>query len=176
MKTKKKYCPSYLLAVLAVAAGVMIDQYTKFLAVVNLKNKDSISIIDGVFRLHYLENRGAAFGMLQGQKILFLVGGMIILAFLVYFYVKMPHTRHFLPLRVCMIGIAAGAIGNIIDRARLNYVVDFLYFELIDFPIFNVADIYVTVSAAFLIVLLLFYYKEEDMELVFSLHKKGDTL
>ena len=55
-----------------------------------------------------------------------------------------------------------------IDRVRLNYVVDFLYFKLIDFPIFNVADIYVTVAAVMLVVLVCFYYKEEDLERVFS--------
>ena len=70
---------------------------------------------------------------------------------------KVPHERRFIPLRICMLMIASGAIGNMIDRIRLNYVIDFFYFELIDFPIFNVADIYVTVAAIFLILLILFY-------------------
>lgn len=174
METNKRNYKSYLLAVIIASVGVFFDQYTKFLAVVHLKNQDSISLIDGVFRLHYLENRGAAFGMMQGQKVFFLIGGVIILALITYFYVKMPHTKHFMPLRICMIGIAAGAIGNMIDRARLNYVIDFFYFELIDFPIFNVADIYVTVFAICLILLILFYYKDDDIELLFSLHKKGN--
>ena len=72
--------------------------------------------------------------------------------------------RKYLPLRACAVLIAAGAVGNFIDRIRLGYVVDFLYFKLIDFPIFNVADIYVTVSTALFIVLLCFYYKEEDID------------
>ena len=59
-----------------------------------------------------------------------------------------------------------------IDRVRLNYVIDFLYFKLIDFPIFNVADIYATVSVALLIVLSLFYYKDEDFEQIFPPKKK----
>lgn len=117
--------------------------------------------------------------MLQDQKILFLLGGVIILAVFACFYVKMPHTKHFLPLRICMTAIAGGAIGNMIDRIKLNYVVDFFYFELIDFPIFNVADIYVTLGAAFLILLILFYYKEEDLELLFHLfslkHREDKT-
>ena len=76
--------------------------------------------------------------------------------------------KKFLPLRICAIFIASGAIGNVIDRVRLNYVVDFLYFKLIDFPIFNVADIYVTVAAVMLVILVCFYYKEEDLERIFS--------
>ena len=63
--------------------------------------------------------------------------------------------------------LVAGAFGNCIDRIRLNYVVDFFYFKLIDFPIFNMADIYVTVSAVALILLVFIYYKEEDLERIF---------
>ena len=73
-------------------------------------------------------------------------------------------TGRYLPLRLCAVGIIAGAWGNCIDRIRLNYVVDFLYFKLIDFPIFNVADIYVTVSTFTMALLICFYYKEEDFE------------
>ena len=66
-----------------------------------------------------------------------------------------------------LIFFAAGAIGNFIDRVSLNYVVDFLYFKLINFPIFNVADIYVTCSAFVIIVLGIFYYKDEDIDRIF---------
>lgn len=81
-------------------------------------------------------------------------------------------TKHFLPLRICAVFILAGAFGNMIDRVIRHYVVDFFYFSLIDFPIFNVADIYVTFSAFGLIILLLFYYKEEDLEQIFH-NRKG---
>ena len=86
-------------------------------------------------------------------------------------YTKLPLTKRFTPLRLCAIFLIAGAIGNMIDRVRQSFVVDFLYFELIDFPIFNVADIYVTVSTAVFIVLILFYYKEEELETI-KLRKK----
>lgn len=65
-------------------------------------------------------------------------------------------------MRIVLVFLSAGAIGNLIDRSVNKYVVDFLYFELIDFPIFNLADCYVTGAAAFLIILCLFYYKDED--------------
>ena len=75
--------------------------------------------------------------------------------------------KKYLPLRICAVLIVGGAFGNCIDRIRLNYVVDFFYFKLIDFPIFNVADIYVTVAAFLLVILILVYYKEEDLERIF---------
>ena len=78
-----------------------------------------------------------------------------------------------MPLRICSILLIAGAVGNLIDRVRLNYVIDFFYFKLIDFPIFNVADIYVSVGTAVLIILILFYYKEEELNLLLK-GRKGD--
>jgi signal peptidase II len=73
---------------------------------------------------------------------------------------------------MALVFIAAGAIGNLIDRVRLDYVVDFFYFSLINFPIFNVADIYVTFAAVVLVILLLFVYKEEDLEFLSFRTKK----
>ena len=72
-----------------------------------------------------------------------------------------------------MVLIASGAVGNMIDRVRLEYVVDFLYFVLINFPIFNVADIYVSVACVLLAVVILFYYKEQDLEFLSIRQKKG---
>lgn len=158
----------YTIGIIAVLLGVALDQYTKYLAISHLQD-NPISIIEGVFQLRYLENRGAAFGLLQNQQVFFLVVGCITLFLIAYLYVRMPQTRRFLLLRICMVSITAGAIGNMIDRVRFQYVVDFLYFELIDFPIFNVADIFATVATFGLIFLLLFYYKEEDIDLLFQL-------
>ena len=76
-------------------------------------------------------------------------------------------TKKLLPLRICAVFIFSGAIGNFIDRLKLGYVVDFFYFKLIDFPVFNVADIYVTVGTFILAFLLSFYYKEEDLDRIF---------
>ncbi len=153
----------YITGFLCVVLGILIDQYTKFLAVTQLKT-NPISIIDGVFELHYLENRGAAFGILQNQQIFFLIITVIMLIAIVFLYVRLPYTKRVLPLRICLIFITSGAIGNMIDRVRLNYVIDFLYFELIDFPIFNVADIFVTVSTFVIALLILFYYSEDEFD------------
>ena len=118
--------------------------------------------IENVFCLHYLENHGAAFGIFQNQQLFFLITTAIILAGIGYFSYKLPQDKKYLPLEIISLFVSAGAIGNFIDRLSYGYVIDFLYFELIDFPVFNVADCYVTCSAFFLIILIFFYYKEED--------------
>lgn len=159
-KQKKRLLLADFLGLIAL---VLADQFTKYIAVVHLKDQPAIQIIPEVLELNYLENRGAAFGMLQNQKIFFVFVAFIIIAMIAYVLFKMPEKRKYTMLHVFLILIAAGAIGNMIDRLRLDYVVDFISFVLIHFPIFNVADIYVTVATTILVILLLFYYKEEDL-------------
>ena len=143
---------------------VILDQITKNLAVLHLKDKPAIVLWDGVFELHYLENSGAAFGMLQNQKVLFVSIAVIILVIIGYLLIKLPRSKHYAILEILLVLIAAGAVGNMIDRVQYNYVVDFFYFKLIDFPIFNVADIYVSVSCVVLAILIIFFYKDSDFD------------
>ena len=82
--------------------------------------------------------------------------------------------KKYLPVQIISLFLIAGGLGNLIDRIRLGYVIDFFYFSLINFPVFNMADIYVTVSMAILFVLLIFYYKEEDFDLLFSFRAKKE--
>ena len=164
MKSKKKLW--LFLDLLGICALVALDQYTKYLAVIHLKDKPAYIIINGVLELNYLENKGAAFGMLQNQKAFFIFVAMVILGVIGYVLFKTPDQKKYRMLHVLLSLIAAGAIGNMIDRIRLNYVVDFIYFVLINFPIFNVADIYVTVSTAALIIMLLFVYNENDLSFI----------
>ena len=132
------------------------------MAVSYLKDKPAKVLIDGVFELNYLENRGAAFGMFQNQKILFVIIAIIMITVIGCIIVKLPLMKKYNILEIILVLITAGAIGNLIDRIKVDYVVDFFYFVLINFPIFNVADIYVSVSCVLLAILILFYYKEED--------------
>lgn len=148
-----------------------LDQWTKVLAVKHLMGQEPFVIWNGVFELHYLENRGAAFGILQGQKGVFLICTALVLAILAFYYNRMPVKKRYLPMRIVGILLGAGAVGNLIDRMMQSYVVDFLYFKLIDFPIFNVADCYVTVGAILLAILILFVYKDEELGFL-SLKKK----
>ena len=152
---------------------IFFDQATKGLAVRFLKGQEPFVIWDGVFELRYLENRGAAFGMLQGHQAFFLFTGLLVFAAALYFFRHVSADRKFFPIRMIAVFILAGALGNMADRLRLSYVVDFFYVRLIDFPIFNVADIYVSVGTAILAVLILFYYKEEELNRLLDGRKKG---
>lgn len=152
---------------------VGLDQFTKYLAVIYLKNQPDIVLWEGVFELQYLENRGAAFGIMQGQKLFFVLFTSIAMILIAWFFLKkIPDDKKFRFVDAICVMLFAGGIGNLIDRIRLNYVVDFFYFSLIDFPIFNVADIYVTVAAFAMVILGMFYYKEEDFDLIFPSKKK----
>ena len=151
---------------------ILFDQWTKSLAVANLMNQEPFVIVKDVFQLRYLENRGAAFGMMQGQQTFFVISALIAVAVITYVYFKLPWEKRFHPLRAVVLFIAAGAVGNLIDRLVLGYVVDFFYFELIDFPIFNVADIYVTCATIILALLILFYYKEDELDCLFPKKKE----
>lgn len=161
--------------ILLVLAGILLDQFTKLLAVVYLKGNAPISLIPGVLELRYLENRGAAFGMMQGAKIFFLIITPIILAAVIYALVKMPSDGKYRVLHILLDCVAVGAVGNMIDRIRLDYVVDFIYISLIDFPIFNVADMFVSISCVVGAVLILFSnkYKDEDFRFL-SWKSKGN--
>lgn len=144
-------------------AAIGLDQWTKLLAVKHLMDQSAYNIWNGIFELLYSENRGAAFGMLQGKQFFFLLVAIAVLSVAVFAVIRMPATKKYLPLHVIAMFLSAGAVGNMIDRFTRGYVVDFLYFRLIDFPIFNVADCYVTISMFFFIILFFFYYKEEDL-------------
>ena len=139
-----------------------LDQWTKHLAVLHLKGQEDIVWIPGVFQLQYLENHGAAFGILQGQQWIFFLLTLAYLIIAVWIYFRIPRTKRYFLLHLIAVLLTAGALGNFIDRITQGYVVDFFYVSLIDFPIFNVADIYVVVSFIALIICILFIYKDEE--------------
>lgn len=143
---------------------VLLDQLSKMWAVRVLKPGRVIPIIKNVLELTYVENRGAAFGILQNRQIFFLLITVVVLAGVALILGKVPDEKRYLPLTLCLLFVVAGALGNLIDRMSRQYVIDFIYFKPIDFPVFNVADIYVTLSAVLLILLFFFYYSEEEMD------------
>lgn len=152
----------FLIDIAVLLIMVFLDQLTKNIAVVKLKDQQAYVLIDGVLEFNYLENKGAAFGMLQNQKIFFVLIAVLFIAAIVFVLIKAPNENKYIKLHILLSLICAGAIGNMIDRLRLDYVVDFIYFSLINFPIFNVADICVTVSTILLIIMILFVYKDHD--------------
>ena len=134
------------------ALTVVIDQLTKILAVKFLKPVDTVPLIEGVLHLTYLENRGAAFGMLKDHRWVFMVTSTVaviaVLAFMMAGYKKYYNPLLFTGLSF----IAGGGIGNMIDRVANGYVVDFIDFRLINFAIFNGADSFVCVGAGLVVI------------------------
>ena len=164
MNTKKSLGVLYGLGVLLSVVLIWLDQFTKYLAVEGLRGKRPFVILPGVFELRYLENRGAAFGLFQNRQMFFVCAAVVIFLLIGFFYGRIPGGRRYLPMRICGVLICAGAVGNLIDRIRYQYVVDFFYFSLIDFPIFNVADCYAVIACILFAYLILFFYKEEELE------------
>lgn len=131
---------------------IAIDIWTKFLAENALKAIGTVPIINDILHLTYVENRGIAFGMFSGGRIYFVVISLIILALLSAVVLKTPKTSRTVWLKTATAFIYGGAIGNMIERIFKGYVVDFIDFRIIDFPVFNVADIAVCTGAAMLII------------------------
>lgn len=150
---------------------IFLDQYTKHWAVVRLKDNSPIIVIDKILEFSYLENRGAAFGSMQGKQLFFIILTFIFTIFLLYILYKVPKTKYYTPLICSVVILISGAIGNFIDRASQNYVVDFISAVFIDFPVFNVADIYVVCSMILIAILVTFYYKDEDFSFLYLKRK-----
>ncbi|MCR5116511.1 MAG: signal peptidase II [Lachnospiraceae bacterium] len=161
-----------LIYLLAAVLLIVIDQASKFWIAANLKGRENIVLIKKIFELEYVENDGAAFSSFSGKQAFLLVLTLFILAFVIFEFIRTPNDKKFIPLNITFTLLVSGAIGNMIDRVKQGYVVDFFYFVPINFPRFNVADIYITVSAVMLGIVLIFVYKEEDTAYLFTFKKK----
>ena len=140
-----------ILIIIAILFGVFLDQISKYLVVIYMELGESVDIIPGVFRFTYIQNRGAAFGSMSDNRWLFMVlSSIAIIAIIVFIFWKKPQSKLML---ASLIMICSGGIGNMIDRIRLGYVIDFL--DFCAFPklwmwVFNVADSFVVVGAGLL--------------------------
>ncbi len=146
-----------IVAVTALLVG--LDQLTKWLTVVYLKNGEPLTVIPKVLEFTYVENEGAAFGMLQGGRWFFVVLTTILMIALGVF-VLTGQFRRFRMFNISATLVLAGGIGNLIDRAIQGYVVDMIRVTFIDFPVFNVADCCVVVGSILLLIFFLFFYEE----------------
>ena len=151
---------------LDLAVLVALDQLVKLWAAARLQGEPVRPLIQGFLQLRYLENTGAAFGILAGfggaQVLLSVVKVVIIIAAAVYF-VKLPAEPRFILLRIPLLLMVAGGIGNLIDRVRLGFVVDMFEFAFVNFPVFNVADVFVTVGAFMFAIMVLFVVKDAPL-------------
>lgn len=139
--------------------AVLSDQIAKYLAVAHLKTAGSIKLIPGLLNLSYVENKGAAFGMLQNGRALFLVLTAAVLLLLLVYTLKTKPENILYKLSVSM--VAGGATGNFIDRALRGFVVDMLEFSFIDFPVFNIADVFIVCGSILFCVYIIFFEAKE---------------
>ena len=179
---KKNKVVLYITFLLTTLGLIALDQFSKILAINHLKDKEPIVIIKGIFELLYVENQGAAYGMLAGKISLFLIITFILVPIIIYSIFKISNIveyfgekvniKAFKILQIDMVIILAGAIGNLIDRITKGYVVDYFYFKLIDFPVFNVADCYITVAVAVMLIMCFFVLKEKELDYLMGSKKK----
>lgn len=167
-KTSCSKADMSLLFAVIVAICVGLDQWTKHLALQHLPLETARPFLPGLVELIRIENHGAAFGMLQGQLVFFLIATAAVCLVVLYVIYRLPAQKRYIPLVINLAFIIGGALGNLCDRVGRGSVVDFFSLIPISFPVFNVADIFVTCSAIAFILLFCFYYKEEE----FSFLKK----
>lgn len=142
----------WIILIVALAA----DQGSKWLAQTRLSQVDTVPLVNGVFHLTYTRNTGAAFSILKNQQMLLIVITSIAMLALFLWLLRLVPQDGNASLKLALVLVLAGGVGNLIDRIRLNYVVDMFDFTLINFPIFNVADCLINAGAIFLAWLVLF--------------------
>lgn len=149
---KKLKLFDYILYSAIIIGGIGIDQLTKWLAVKYLTKINTHPLIEGVLHLTYVENRGAAFGMLADHRWIFITVSTVTIAALAFLLYSARLGNKLYSIAVAM--IVSGGIGNMIDRLALGYVIDFIDFRLINFAVFNGADSLVCIGAGLLVVAL----------------------
>ena len=160
---KKLKAIYYVIYSAVILGGIGLDQLSKFLAVKLLAPIESVPLWEGVLHLTYVENRGAAFGMLADHRWVFMsISSVAIIAIALYLYSGRNTSKLY---TAALMMIVSGGIGNMIDRIALGYVIDFIDFALIDFAVFNIADSIVCIGAGLLILsLVLDIIKEAKAE------------
>ena len=150
---------TYFLMALFAAGAVALDQWTKALTVANIPLYMDVPVLDGLFHFTYVQNTGAAFSSFEGQQWLFALIFAVFTGIMGFELFK--NTMGFKPFeRWCLAAIWAGGLGNMIDRVRLGYVVDMIEVEFIRFPVFNVADCFITCGCVLLIAHLVLFNKD----------------
>ncbi len=143
----------YLITILV----IVLDQITKYLAVKYLKGSGSFVIVEDFLQLYYVENYGAAFGILQNRKVFFIIVTSIVIISIVFFLYKNPYNLNKI-MQIALSMLLGGSIGNLIDRIRLGYVVDFISIRIgkgYDFPVFNIADTFIVIGTFLIIIMVL---------------------
>ncbi len=150
-----------------------LDQIVKIHIRGSMIQGESFDVIPGFLEIMYIENTGSAFGMFKGQILFFLVIAVVVLIGGCIVLYRIPAEKKYILFNVSLALILSGALGNTVDRILKSSVTDFIYVSLINFPIFNIADIYIVCATALLLFLAIFVYKDEDLEFLSFSKKKA---
>ena len=153
--------PLYIIAALVM---IVLDQVVKYWALTSLQAQHTIPLIENVFHLTYVENRGAAFSLLaQFDSRWIFVALAVIITIVIFIVLRIDYIQTALG-RWSLVLVAAGALGNAIDRVMHGFVVDLFDFRLIHFPVFNVADIFICVGGVLFVIYFMFQHKDKVPE------------
>ena len=152
-----------MLAAIIAAVAVILDQISKYIVVQNIEYRGSLPFIPKIISFYHTRNTGAAFSMLSDHRWVYMALSLVSMGVIVYLLYT-EYKRHPL-MNISLAMVLGGGIGNMIDRVRLEYVVDFLKLEFMDFAIFNVADCFVTVGAALLAIYIVFFEPKVEKRL-----------
>ena len=167
-----------LVPLVSVLCIVGLDQLVKYLTIQYLSDGREVKILGDALVLTYVQNRGMAWGLFQNGQVVFVILTPIAIAAVIFLYVRTPWEIEYRPIRIAEVMLVGGALGNLIDRIFRydpvdgslfhGYVVDMIYIKAIHFPVFNVADIFVTLSFVAMMLLLLFVYNDEEFNKCFG--------
>lgn len=143
---------------------LVLDQFLKFLAIEKLQGQSSHVLVDGLLQFTYFENPGAIFGVLPNQIGMVLFASIIFDLGLLYIIFKLPSSKKYRVIHLLLSLLMAGSIGNCLDRIRFGFVVEYIYFIGLNFPVFNLSDFMIAISTLILVFFFLFRYKEKDFD------------
>ncbi len=147
-----------ILAVAIISALAAVDQIIKHFVFTGLQGNPDITLIPNVLYLRYSENTGAAFGIFQDGTVFLSIISAVIVVVGFYFIFSKKFINKFVYSTIIL--IIAGGLGNLIDRVFRGFVVDYIYFSPINFPVFNFADMLITIGEIMLLVYIIFFFKE----------------
>ena len=163
----------FILPIILISLLTVVDQFTKFVVQSTFELYETKPFIDGFMSFTYIQNRGMAWGMFQNKIPVFLIFTLLFVLVGFKILYNVADNKRYTMVKYVDILLIAGALGNFIDRLTLGYVVDFFDVEFIDFPVFNVADIYVVVSMILAIILLIFVYSNEELDEILRIFGKS---
>ncbi len=155
----------YILVCFFMVFLAALDQILKLLVIKNIKPyHDEVKVLGNYIVLYHIKNSGTAWGLLSNRIPFLIVVTIVVFIFIFILYHNLDFRSRYLPIIICLTFISGGAIGNMIDRIRLHYVTDYIYIKFINFPVFNFADMCITIPVFLLLLFMIFKYNSDDFD------------